>query len=63
MHRIDRIQSPDGEAITKAFDSFYTWVHSSLDSYKVEYIQMLFPVYMHCYLDMIEGGYNENGTA
>lgn len=30
------------------------WVHSSLDFYKPELMKVLYPIFMHCYIDLIE---------
>ena len=38
------------------------WVHSSLDLYKSELERILYPVFVHCYLDLVERGYNEHAA-
>ncbi|RRT76873.1 hypothetical protein B296_00029526 [Ensete ventricosum] len=33
------------------------WVYSSLDMYKHELLRVLFPVYIHCFMDLVAGGH------
>eukprot|EP00026_Physarum_polycephalum_P004444 Phypoly_transcript_04463.p1 GENE.Phypoly_transcript_04463~~Phypoly_transcript_04463.p1 ORF type:complete len:668 (+),score=124.44 Phypoly_transcript_04463:86-2005(+) len=35
------------------------WIHSSLDLYKQEMLVILYPVFVHCYLDLVSKGYSE----
>lgn len=35
------------------------WIHSSLDLYKQEMLVILYPVFVHCYLDLVAKGYSE----
>lgn len=46
----------------ESYTKFRDWVHSSLDLYKPELLAVLFPVFVHCYLDLLAKGYVEEGT-
>lgn len=47
----------------ESYTKFRDWVHTSLDLYKPELLAVLFPVFVHCYLDLIAKSYLEEGTA
>jgi transcription initiation factor TFIID subunit 5 len=42
-----------------AYQSLTDWVYSSLDIYKNEVIQVLYPVFVHCYLELVLKGFKE----
>ncbi|GAB4823536.1 hypothetical protein N2152v2_010582 [Parachlorella kessleri] len=48
----------DGEpaAYLRAFDRLATWVDNSLDLYRYELSRLLYPVLVHCYLNLISLG-------
>ncbi|GAM18992.1 hypothetical protein SAMD00019534_021670, partial [Acytostelium subglobosum LB1] len=33
------------------------WIHQSLDIYKQEFLSILYPIFVHCYIDLISKGY------
>jgi transcription initiation factor TFIID subunit 5 len=39
------------------------WINSSLDLYKNELIQILYPIFVHCYLEMISKGFVEESKS
>eukprot|EP01125_Pyxidicula_operculata_P018207 TRINITY_DN6459_c0_g1_i2.p1 TRINITY_DN6459_c0_g1~~TRINITY_DN6459_c0_g1_i2.p1 ORF type:complete len:350 (-),score=55.58 TRINITY_DN6459_c0_g1_i2:1079-2128(-) len=49
------------ESLPTDYDSSYTsfkeWAQSSLDLYKPELMSVLYPLFVHCYLDLVERGY------
>jgi transcription initiation factor TFIID subunit 5 len=51
------------ENTPKRYDESYTalrnWVFSSLDMYKAELLSVLYPIFVHCYLDLVEKGHSE----
>lgn len=44
-----------------SYASLLEWVHSSLDLYRAELMQVMYPVFIHCYLDLIQR--NESDLA
>ena len=47
----------------ESYSKFRDWVHTSLDLYKPELLAMLFPVFVHCYIDLVSKGYFEEGAV
>ena len=47
-----------GIAFDVAYSSLKRWIENSLDLYKTELFTILYPVFVHCYLDMISRGLN-----
>ena len=47
----------DPEVYYRAYSILRSWVYSSLDLYKPELIRVLYPLFMHCYLELAAKGY------
>jgi transcription initiation factor TFIID subunit 5 len=43
----------------ESYSAFRNWVYNSLDLYKAELMSILYPLFVHCYLDLIEKGHIE----
>jgi transcription initiation factor TFIID subunit 5 len=41
-----------GKKISLSYQNLTKWVYSSLDLYKDELIQVLYPIFLHCYLEV-----------
>ncbi|KAB1204692.1 Transcription initiation factor TFIID subunit 5 [Morella rubra] len=39
------------------YSKFRSWTYSSLDSYKHELLRVLYPVFIHCFMDLVEKGH------
>lgn len=39
------------------YSKLRTWAHSSLDSYKHELLRVLYPVFIHCFMDLVAQGH------
>lgn len=39
-----------------------TWTYSSLDLYKHELLRVLYPVFIHCFMDLVAKGHIQEGT-
>ncbi|KAL9645427.1 hypothetical protein ABK040_002625 [Willaertia magna] len=46
-----------GKTYLQAYQSLTDWVYSSLEIYKNELIQVLYPVFVHCYLELVQKGF------
>ncbi|KAL0491554.1 transcription initiation factor TFIID subunit 5 [Acrasis kona] len=44
----------------QAYQALMNWVYTSLDIYKNEVIQVLYPVFVHCYLELVSKGYRDD---
>ncbi|TFK56981.1 TFIID and SAGA subunit [Heliocybe sulcata] len=55
----EEILSLDPTDKTEGFRELQAWVDGSLDMYRPEFRPMLFPVFVHFYLDLIQSGYKE----
>eukprot|EP00053_Salpingoeca_punica_P003980 m.46379 g.46379 ORF g.46379 m.46379 type:complete len:640 (+) comp12531_c0_seq1:26-1945(+) len=47
------------EKLTNAYESLRKWISASMDQFKNELTSMLFPVFVHCYLEMLSRGNEE----
>ena len=45
----------------KNFSVFKEWVNSSLILYRKELYSVLYPVFIHCYLDLVQKNYQKEG--
>jgi transcription initiation factor TFIID subunit 5 len=43
----------------ECFAQLKDWVEKSLDRYKMELMAVLYPLYVHCVLDLLEKGFPE----
>ncbi|KAG2373194.1 hypothetical protein C9374_012796 [Naegleria lovaniensis] len=48
-----------GKGYLQAYQSLTDWVFSSLEIYKNELVQVLYPVFVHCYLELVSKGHIE----
>jgi hypothetical protein len=48
---------------TESFSSLKEWVDASLDRYKTELMAVLYPLFVHCVLDMLEKGHVQEAGA
>eukprot|EP01116_Phalansterium_solitarium_P021081 TRINITY_DN6434_c0_g1_i1.p1 TRINITY_DN6434_c0_g1~~TRINITY_DN6434_c0_g1_i1.p1 ORF type:complete len:651 (-),score=33.48 TRINITY_DN6434_c0_g1_i1:10-1962(-) len=46
------------ESYKQSYIAFKEWIHSSLDIYQQEMVGVLYPVFVHFYLDLIEKGFS-----
>jgi transcription initiation factor TFIID subunit 5 len=53
------IQRSNSRRYLHAYQSLTDWVYSSLDIYKNELIQVLYPVFVHCYLELVLKGFKD----
>lgn len=44
-----------------AYKSLSEWIYSSLDIYRNELIQVLYPVFVHCYFELVNKGFRNEG--
>jgi transcription initiation factor TFIID subunit 5 len=40
-----------------------TWAYSSLDQYKHELLRVLYPVFIHCFMDLVAEGHMQEGIC
>lgn len=57
----DEILSLDPTDKHEGFRDLETWVEGSLDMYKPEFRPILFPIFTHFYLDLIQHGFRDAG--
>ena len=54
------------DTVAGDYDSNYTslrdWVNSSLNTYRAELSTILFPIFVHCYLDLISKNFRNEGS-
>ncbi|CAK9270407.1 unnamed protein product [Sphagnum jensenii] len=43
----------DGTLYKEGYSKLRSWVHSSLDLYKNELLRILYPVFVHCFMDLV----------
>ncbi|EPQ60553.1 WD40 repeat-like protein [Gloeophyllum trabeum ATCC 11539] len=55
----EEILSSDPTDKTEGFRDLEAWVDGSLDMYRPEFRPILFPVFVHFYLDLIQSGFKE----
>jgi transcription initiation factor TFIID subunit 5 len=55
------IKSPS--AYEASYKSVRSWIESSLDIYKVQLSQILYPLFIHVYLSLVEGNYTEQAKS
>ncbi|EFA76132.1 transcription initiation factor TFIID subunit [Heterostelium album PN500] len=41
----------------ESYEKLRNWIHLSLDIYKQEFLSILYPIFVHCYIDLISKGY------
>ncbi|XP_024534528.1 transcription initiation factor TFIID subunit 5 [Selaginella moellendorffii] len=41
----------------ESYSKLRNWVHSSLDLYKTELLRILYPVFVHCYMELVAKGF------
>uniref|UniRef100_A0A6B2KZ13 TFIID subunit TAF5 NTD2 domain-containing protein n=1 Tax=Arcella intermedia TaxID=1963864 RepID=A0A6B2KZ13_9EUKA len=46
-----------------SYSAFKDWAHSSLDLYKPELMSVLYPIFVHCYLDLVEKGHKTEASS
>ena len=49
----------DGRGYIDCYTQLRAWVHSSLDLYKAELERILYPIFVHSYLDLVERGHTQ----
>eukprot|EP00039_Didymoeca_costata_P007912 m.105346 g.105346 ORF g.105346 m.105346 type:complete len:653 (-) comp13871_c0_seq1:167-2125(-) len=49
----DRGEQDTPEAIEESYSSLIKWIDSSLDQYKNELYNVTYPIFVHCYLDLV----------
>ncbi|KAL2613132.1 hypothetical protein R1flu_024824 [Riccia fluitans] len=47
----------------EGFSKLRSWVHSSLDQYKNELLRILYPVFVHSYLELVAKGHSQEARA
>ncbi|KAI5058413.1 hypothetical protein GOP47_0026583 [Adiantum capillus-veneris] len=47
----------------EAYSKLRSWVHSSLDIYKNELLRILYPVFLHCYMDLVSKGFSQEART
>jgi transcription initiation factor TFIID subunit 5 len=52
-----------GARYTESFSALREWVDKSLDRYKVELMGVLYPVFVHCVVDLLSRGLPEDAAA
>ncbi|KYQ91599.1 transcription initiation factor TFIID subunit [Tieghemostelium lacteum] len=50
-------QRDDPKLYLESYSKLRNWIHSSLDIYKNELLSILYPVFVHSYIDLITKGY------
>ncbi|KAI1316959.1 Transcription initiation factor TFIID subunit 5 [Mortierella claussenii] len=60
-HNKDDMASPD--AYEQAYSSLRRWVENSLDLYKPELIAILFPLFVHSYLNLVNRGLKDQAST
>lgn len=56
-----RIEENGGKALSTAFSLTQKWIENMLDIYKPELKRLLWPLFVHCYLDLITDFYPRDG--
>jgi transcription initiation factor TFIID subunit 5 len=51
----------DPERVISSYNNLYSWVETSIQNYKTDLNKILFPVFCHLYLDMVEHHQGELG--
>lgn len=52
-HFVKHTIHPDDPSIIASFQAFKTWTEDTLDVFKPELIQLLYPLFVHIYLDLV----------
>ncbi|KAG0306688.1 Transcription initiation factor TFIID subunit 5 [Dissophora globulifera] len=60
-HDKDELTGPD--AYDQAYSSLRRWVENSLDLYKPELIAILFPLFVHSYLNLVSRGFKDQASS
>ncbi|CAM6105979.1 unnamed protein product [Calypogeia fissa] len=47
----------------ESYSKLRSWVHSSLDQYKNELLRILYPVYVHSFMDLVAKGFSQEARA
>lgn len=47
----------------EAYGKLRNWVHSSLDLYKNELLRILYPVFLHCFMDVVAKGFPQEART
>ncbi|MCO5597089.1 hypothetical protein L7F22_051163 [Adiantum nelumboides] len=47
----------------EAYSKLRSWVHSSLDIYKHELLRILYPVFLHCFMDLVSKGFSQEARS
>ncbi|KAH7289839.1 hypothetical protein KP509_30G020600 [Ceratopteris richardii] len=47
----------------EAYSKLRNWVHSSLDLYKHELLRILYPVFLHCFMDLVAKGFQQEARS
>ncbi|RHY23188.1 hypothetical protein DYB32_009284, partial [Aphanomyces invadans] len=53
----------DPEAYERAYSMLLTWIGNSLDMYKLELHAVAFPLFIHCYLELVAKGHIDAAKA
>eukprot|EP00252_Welwitschia_mirabilis_P003149 TRINITY_DN13239_c0_g1_i1.p1 TRINITY_DN13239_c0_g1~~TRINITY_DN13239_c0_g1_i1.p1 ORF type:complete len:659 (+),score=138.91 TRINITY_DN13239_c0_g1_i1:219-2195(+) len=57
-------ESESGPArYTEEYGKLRSWAYNSLDSYKHELLRVLYPVFIHCFLDLIAKGHTQEARS
>ncbi len=56
-------QMPSPQGYKDSYRDLRTWVESSLDIYKNELMAILFPVFVHCYLELVIKGFPHDAAT
>lgn len=51
----------DVDAYARTYEMLRDWIETSLDLYKPELRSVLFPLFVHCYLDLVAKKHTEAG--
>ncbi|XP_064982592.1 transcription initiation factor TFIID subunit 5-like isoform X2 [Musa acuminata AAA Group] len=55
-HSVSRLENGPVR-YSDGYSKLRLWAYSSLDLYKHELLRVLFPVYIHCFMDLVAGGH------
>ncbi|KAF9915432.1 Transcription initiation factor TFIID subunit 5, partial [Linnemannia zychae] len=58
----DKNEMGDPDAYDQAYSSLRRWIQNSLDLYKPELMSVLFPLFVHSYLNLVNRGLKEQAT-
>ncbi|KAF9101390.1 Transcription initiation factor TFIID subunit 5 [Mortierella sp. GBA35] len=58
----DKAEMGDPEAYDQAYSSLRRWIENSLDLYKPELMSILFPLFLHSYLNLVNRGLKDQAS-